>query len=170
MLQDIADPDWIAQPALAPALDAMAAHGLVFDALVKTVHLPRIAALARRHPSLQIVIDHGAKPDIAAAQWQPWADAMREIATCPNVACKLSGLLTEAGPRPARGAAARWAEHLLHCVGPMRLLWGSDWPVLELAATYRDWWDDTQALLEALPAEERAAVLGGNAGRVYRLS
>ncbi len=169
MLQDIDDPDWILQPALAPALDAMAAQGLVFDALVKPVHLPRMLALCARHPRLQVVIDHGAKPDIAQAQWQPWADGLALIAQETSAVCKLSGLLTEAGPRPARGAAQRWAQHLLASFGPQRVLWGSDWPVLELAASYRDWWDDTQTLLAPLSASQRDAVLGGNAVRVYTL-
>jgi L-fuconolactonase len=168
MLQDIEDADWILRPALAPALDAMVAHGLVFDALVKPPHLPRIADLARRHPALSIVIDHGAKPDIGACQWQPWAGAMQALAALPNVACKLSGLLTEAGPAPPRGAARAWGEHLLQAFGARRLLWGSDWPVLELAATYGDWWEDTQALLAPLTPDDRAAVLGGNARRIYR--
>lgn len=167
MLQDIADVRWILQPALAPALDAMAAQGLVFDALVKPPHLPHVAELARRHAALTIVIDHGAKPDIGARQWQPWADAMGDLAALPNVVCKLSGLLTEAGPAPPRGAARAWSEHLLRSFGVQRLLWGSDWPVLELAASYADWWDDTQALLAPLTPDERAAVLGGNARRVY---
>ena len=167
MLQDIADADWILQPALAPSLAAIAAHGLVFDALVKPLHLPRIEALARLHPALSIVVDHGAKPDIGAREWQPWADAITALAALPNVACKLSGLLTEAGPRPPRGAARRWCDHLLQAFAPRRLLWGSDWPVLELAAPYRDWWDDTQTVLEGLSSYERAAVLGGNARRVY---
>lgn len=168
MLQDIADDDWILQPALAPALDAMATHGLVFDALVKPQHVPRVRALCRRHPSLRVVVDHGAKPDIATNQWQPWADELAALARAhPRVVCKLSGLLTEAGPQPAPQAARRWAGHLLACFGPDRLLWGSDWPVLELAADYARWWNDTQALLAPLPTADRDAVLGANALRIY---
>jgi L-fuconolactonase len=169
MLQDIADLDWILQPALAPALEAIAARGLVFDALVKPVHLPRVLALSRRHPGLRIVIDHGAKPDIAARQWEPWASEIQALAERHNVVCKMSGLLTEAGPRPPRNAARAWCDHLLRCFGPQRVLWGSDWPVLELAASYGDWWQDTQAVLESLSAEDRQAVLGGNACRVYQV-
>ena len=169
MLQDIADADWMLQPALAPALEAMAGRGMVFDALVKPLHLPRLLTLCRRHPALAVVVDHGAKPAIAAGEWQPWADDLARLAAGTSAVCKLSGLLTEAGPRPPRGAAARWAAQLLATFGPQRLLWGSDWPVLELAASYRDWWDDTQALLAPLDAAERAAVLGGNARRVYGL-
>ena len=167
MLHDIADADWVLQPALAPALDAMAEHRLVFDALVRPQHLPRVRGLAQRHPRLCIVVDHGAKPEIGAGRWQPWADEIAALAALPNVACKLSGLLTEAGATPARGAAQAWAEHLLHAFGNQRLLWGSDWPVLELAARYADWWHDTQTVLARLAHADRRAVLGDNACRVY---
>jgi L-fuconolactonase len=169
MLQDIADPDWILQPRLSPALTAIAQHDLVFDALVKPLHLPRVLELCQRHPALRVVIDHGAKPDIGRAQWQPWAGDMMRIAAQTSAMCKLSGLLTEAGPLPAAAAARHWAEHLLQAFGAQRLLWGSDWPVLELAASYRAWWHEVQALLSSLASAERAAVLGGNARRVYRL-
>jgi L-fuconolactonase len=169
MLQDIADPDWILRSDVAPSLQAMAAHGLVFDALVKPLHLPRVLALCERHPHLQVVVDHGAKPDIAAGQWQDWADALARVARETSAVCKLSGLLTEAGPRPRADAARRWAGHVLEAFGPQRVLWGSDWPVLELAASYRDWWVETQTLLAPLPSTEREAVLGGNAARIYRL-
>jgi L-fuconolactonase len=147
----------------------MASHGLVFDALVQPRHLSLLPTLCERHPPLQIVIDHGAKPDIAHAQWQPWADDLRRLARDSSAVCKLSGLLTEAGPCPASGAARRWAEHLLDCFGAQRVLWGSDWPVLERATSYRRWWEDVQALIAPLPADERGAVLGVNARRVYGL-
>jgi L-fuconolactonase len=169
MVHDIADPDWIVQPRLAPALDVMSAHGLVFDALVRPLHLPRLLALSERHSTLRIVIDHGAKPDIASRQWEPWASDMQALAGRRNVVCKMSGLLTEAGPRPPRDAVRSWCDHLLRCFGPQRVLWGSDWPVLELAASYGHWWQDTQAVLEPLSVEDRQAVLGGNACRVYQV-
>lgn len=170
MLQDIADPDWILQPALAPALKAMAEHGLVFDALVRSIHLPRVRELARRHPRLAILIDHGAKPDIAANEWEPWAGEMASIARETSACCKLSGLLTEAGIR-AHGPAslAPWIAHLLETFGPDRLLWGSDWPVLELAGSYSAWWRQCLDATAHLAAAERAAIFGGNARRVYRL-
>jgi L-fuconolactonase len=169
MLQDLADPDWILDPALAPALEAMAAAGLVFDALIRPLHLPRIQELCRRHPSLTVVVDHGAKPDIASGAWLPWADGLRRLAEHSHACCKLSGLLTEAGARPPRGAALRWGRHLLGAFGARRVIWGSDWPVLELAASYAEWWSDTAEILAPLDAAEREAVLGRNARRVYRL-
>jgi L-fuconolactonase len=169
MLQDIADTGWILQPQITPALEAMAAHGLVFDALVQPRHLATLLRLAERHPDLCLVIDHGAKPDIAQAAWQPWADGMQQLALETGACCKLSGLLTEAGPSPLSHVARPWARHLLHCFGSQRLLWGSDWPVLELASTYPRWWTECLALLNGLDLAQQKAVLGDNAARIYRL-
>lgn len=169
MLQDIADPQWILQPALERALRAMEDQGLVFDALVKPVHLPHILTLAQRHPHLKIVIDHAAKPDIAARQWQPWADDMARLAQETAAVCKLSGLMTEAGADAAPGAVRHWADHVLQCFGPRRVLWGSDWPVLELAGSYAQWHDETMNVLAQLSPQDREAVMGGNARRIYGL-
>ncbi|WP_137892160.1 amidohydrolase family protein [Ramlibacter sp. 2FC] len=169
MLQDIADTDWMLQPALAPALQAMAAHGLVLDALVQPRHLGALLSLAAAHPRLRIVIDHAAKPDIARGQWEPWAQDMARLGAQTQAVCKLSGLLTEAGPAPAAGAASRWGRHVLSVFGAERVLWGSDWPVLQRAASYARWWADTQVLLADQGDAARASVLGGNARRVYRL-
>jgi L-fuconolactonase len=169
MLQDIADAEWILQPALTPALRAMTDCGLVFDALVKSVHLPHILTLTARHPELRMVIDHCAKPDIAAGEWQPWADGIARIASDTKAMCKLSGLMTEAGSHPQPGAVLRWGEHVLQSFGADRVVWGSDWPVLELAGSYAQWWEEAQQLLAGLDAKGRAAVMGGNAVRLYRL-
>jgi len=169
MLQDIADPQWILQPALVPALRAMSNHGLVLDALVKSVHLPHMGEVAQRHPDLRIVIDHGAKPDIARGEWQPWADGIAKLASGTQCMCKLSGLLTEAGPSPAPGAVTHWADHILATFGPERVLWGSDWPVLELGSSYARWWEESQRILRAQSPSERTGILGENARRLYRL-
>jgi L-fuconolactonase len=166
MLQDIADPDWILAPALAPALGAMVEHGLVFDALVKPVHLPRMLELAHRHPDLRIVIDHAAKPDIAHGQWDDWAHGLDLLARDTQAWCKLSGLWTEAAPGADASAMTRHARHVLERFGPDRVLWGSDWPVLELAGSYRAWFDHALALVQPL---HRAQVFGGNASVAYRL-
>ena len=167
MLQDIADLRWVLMPALKPALDAMTECGLVFDALVKPEHLPHILDLAQRHPALRIVIDHAAKPGIAQGQWQPWADDLARIADRTSAMCKLSGLFTEAERPLGSDAVRRWATHALACFGPGRVVWGSDWPVLELAAGYAAWWCETQELLAGFTAPERDAVLGGNAEQFY---
>ncbi len=139
MLQGLAEDDWILDPAAAPALEAMIAHDLRFDALVFTRHLKHIATLAARYPALRIVIDHGAKPPIAARALDPWRAEMAAVAQFPNVSCKLSGLLTEASPGDGAEALAARFSNLLSCFGPSRVMWGSDWPVLNLALDYSGW-------------------------------
>lgn len=169
MLQDLPDPDWILQAALAPALDAMAACNLVLDALIKPAHLPRIRRLAQARPALRIVIDHAAKPAIGTGSWQPWADELCHAAHETGATCKLSGLFTECGGPPTKGQVEPWAQHVLDTFGSDRVLWGSDWPVLELAGSYAAWWTQSQTLLAPLSESARTAVLGGNALRVYGL-
>ena len=169
MLQDIEDVQWILQPALAPALQAMVDCDLVFDALVKSAHLPHILTLAKRYPAMRMVIDHAAKPNMAANEWQPWADGIERIAAETAAFCKLSGMLNEAGPTPQPGAVGRWAQHVLACFGSQRVVWGSDWPVLELAGSYAVWWSESRQILSGLSGAEQAAVMGGNARRLYHL-
>ena len=173
MLQDLADDAWIADVATAPAAQAMVRHGLVFDALVLPRQLPALRTFAARHPALAIVIDHAAKPAIARAEIEPWRRDMAQLAALPNVHCKLSGLLTEAGARTQREALQPYVQALWGSFGPARLVWGSDWPVLRLAAGYADWLATSDALLAAVtpPATpaDRAAVFGGNAVALYRL-
>ena len=166
MLQDIADPDWILQPALQPAVQALLVHDLSFDALVKPVHLPRIARLARLYPALRIVLDHGAKPAIAGGQWGEWATGIEQLALHPNVYCKLSGLWTECLPGALPAAFEPYARHLLACFGAGRLLWGSDWPVLELAGSYDAWHAAARGLCDA---QQAALVFGATARRAYCL-
>ena len=169
MLQDIADPDWILQAALAPALQTMSDLGLVLDALIKPVHLPRLLTLAARYPALKLVIDHAAKPDIAAGQWEPWASDLAEVARQTQAVCKISGLLTEAGPKPDLDAGRRWAAHVLQVFGEDRVMWGSDWPVLELAGSYSDWWQASRLLSASLSEAGLYALYGGTARRIYKL-
>ncbi len=166
MLQDIADPDWILQPALAPAFGAMLDCDLTFDALITPVHLPRIAALATRYPTLRIVIDHGAKPAIVSGQWGDWAETLARLARQPQVVCKLSGLWNEAAAMAPLTVLEPYARHLMACFGPERVLWGSDWPVLERAGDYSAWHEAARAWID--PAHH-GEVFGGNARRVYRL-
>ncbi|CAD7050046.1 amidohydrolase [Pseudorhizobium halotolerans] len=165
MLQDIADDRWINDPALKPAVAAMIEQGLVFDALVLPRHLEPLLDFARRSTRLPIVIDHCAKPLIAEGRFVDWYARMKALAELPNVHCKLSGLLTEAGDQ--KPAAVRpYAETVLDLFGPERVIWGSDWPVLRLAGEYQAWL--TQCL-DIVPPEHHGAVFGGNAVRFYNL-
>lgn len=166
MLQDLPDNDWILQPIVRPAIEAMVAHSLCFDALVRPRHLPHLLRFAERHPTLRIVIDHAAKPDVAGGILDPWRAYMAELAKFPSVVCKLSGLLTEAGEAWRPGALRPYLDHLLATFGPRRLLWGSDWPVVNLTADYPRWFDVADKLA-GLAEDERAALFGDNAARVY---
>lgn len=142
------------------ALAAMTEAELVLDALIRPRHLESLARLAARHPALRIVIDHAAKPDFA--DLASWSAAIQAIARYPNVHAKLSGLLTE----PHADVPKAFAT-LYESFGADRLIWGSDWPVLSLAASYHEWREMSEALV---PAKNREAVFGGNAQRVYRLA
>jgi L-fuconolactonase len=169
MLQDLEDDSWIDDPALAPAVDAMLRHGLCFDALVLPRHLPALLAFARRHPQLPVVIDHLAKPAMDGAPLAQWRNDMDQLAALPQVECKLSGMVTEAGPGWTVQRLRPYAHHVLQAFGPQRVMWGSDWPVLTLASGYAAWLDASEALLAHLDEAQRNAVFGLNARRFYRI-
>jgi L-fuconolactonase len=169
MLQDLADPNWILQPGLAPALNAIAAEGLVFDALILAHQLPAIIALATRHPQLAIVLDHAAKPRLGDADaMAAWAHGIESLAALPNVTCKLSGLLNELQPGGSKDDIARAIGVLFDYFGAGRLIWGSDWPVLTLAGQYQDWFDLAREAVAAKDSSAVRGVMGGNAVRIYR--
>jgi L-fuconolactonase len=167
MVQDIADDDWLLRPALKPALDAMTAHHLVFDALVLPRHLPRLKTFIERNPELSVVIDHGAKPFIRDRVMEPWATDIAAVAAFPHVMCKLSGLVTEAAPDWQPSDIVPYAAHILKTFGPRRVLFGSDWPVVNLGGGYDRWRETALGAIAHLNEADRAAILGGNAQRLY---
>ena len=167
MIHDIADPDWMLSPAVGKALVAMQRKGLVFDALVRPPHLSRLLVLADRHPDLTIVIDHCAKPLIRDGVIDAWASDMAALARRGNVHVKLSGLVTEAAKGWKAQDLAAYVRHVLKSFGADRVLWGSDWPVLNLAGDYGGWMKVTRQLLKSLSPDDQAAIMGGNAIRVY---
>jgi L-fuconolactonase len=170
MLQDIADSNWILRDDVDPGLRAMVDAGLRFDALVQPRHLPALVRLCARHPDLRVVVDHGAKPAIANGGWQPWADDIGRVARQTQALCKLSGLVTEAATDWRVDDLRRYVDHLLVCFGPDRLMWGSDWPVVNLAGGYQRWREASAVLLAGLSIDEQTAVLGGTAVKFYGLT
>jgi L-fuconolactonase len=171
MLQDLPDDDWIVNPGLAPAVEALIAHDLAFDALIFARHVDALETFVTRFPTLRIVIDHGAKPPIRDGRsgWQSWADGITRLASLPHVQCKLSGLATEAAPGWTEATLQPYVDHLLQSFGPARLMWGSDWPVLNLNGDYLLWHSVANTLLAGLSDSERVAVFGANATAFYRL-
>lgn len=163
MVQD-READRYDDPALEPGLRAMVEHGLRLDALVRVQHLAALDRLAGRMPALPIVIDHAAKPRIGAdGGFGEWHSAIAPLATRRNVFCKLSGLLTECAGAPAQ-AIEPYARSILHLFGPERVMWGSDWPVLELASTYGEWLNLARTLVPIAAQED---VFGRTAARFY---
>jgi L-fuconolactonase len=166
MIQDIADTEWMLRTELEPAFEAMVDHGLVFDALVRAVHLPALRELSARYPDLKMVVDHGAKPPIAAGDLATWKREITTLARETPLVCKLSGLVTEAGSAdPA--VLAECVDHLLANFGPRRMMWGSDWPVCELVCPYDTWRQASFTLSGGVSAAEREAIYSGVARATY---
>jgi L-fuconolactonase len=170
MLQDIEETDWILRDDIQPALRAMTQAGLRLDALIQPRHLPALLRLCAAHPDLPVVIDHAAKPERGDDAFDRWADDIAQVAKETPAFCKLSGLPTQLGLHWQMNAMRPYVSHLLACFGPDRLMWGSDWPVVEMAGGYVRWRVVAERLLFHLPMVERAKVLGGTAMRFYGLT
>ena len=170
MVQDMADENWLKCARIESGIAALIDHELRFDALVKPQHLPALRTFLGRYPELPVVIDHGAKPNIEAGKFQGWADQIAWIAADTNAYCKLSGLLTEAGPGAPAEDLWPYLTHLLDCFGASRLMWGSDWPVLELVSDYGAWFSMAQALVNKIAPAARDQVFGETATEFYGLT
>ena len=177
MLQGLADDKWILRPELGPAITALKEHQLSVDALVYTRHLPHLYQFARRHPELPIVIDHAAKPAIIANDIpaDEWCDALRVLAVLPQVHCKLSGLVTEAGVGQGKDVFVAYIKFLVSVFGVERLMWGSDWPVIGLApnrqlSIYKNWLALVDHALSECKIINSESVFIGTSLRFYRIT
>lgn len=145
-------------------------RGLAYDILILERHLPHTLAFVDRHPDQTFILDHIAKPRIAAAELEPWAKNIRALARRPHVACKLSGLVTEADVATWTPAQLQpYFDVVIDAFGPSRLLFGTDWPVCLAGVTYTAWKQTVEAALKTFSPTERAAILGNNALRLYKL-
>ncbi|MFI6461384.1 amidohydrolase family protein [Streptomyces sp. NPDC050538] len=164
------DPNWLLRPDVRRGLTAVADAGLVYDLLVLPHQFPAAVEVAASLPQLAFVLDHLGKPPIASGQQEPWATSLRSLAALPNTYCKLSGLVTEADWKTWSAEDLQpYADTALDAFGPARLMFGSDWPVCTLAATYGQVADATGELTDDLSVSERAEVFEGTATRVYGL-
>lgn len=170
LVQDEADPAWLDRPDVRRGLRAVGAAGLVYDLLIRPSQLPAALRVTADLDQVRFVLDHAAKPPIADGVLEPWATMTRELAARPNVVCKVSGLVTEAGPGWRREQFAPYVEVLLEAFGPGRLMFGSDWPVCLLAASYAEVVGLARDLLSPhLSRAEDAGFFAGNARAVYAL-
>jgi L-fuconolactonase len=168
-VHDEPDVNWLLRPEVQRGLAAVAEAGLVYDLLTKTPHLPAAIETARAFPELTFVVDHISKPVIGEAL-EPWAGHLRQLAAFPNVTCKLSGMVTEAPWDTWKPADLQpYADTVLEAFGPDRVMFGSDWPVCLLAASYADVVQTAETLTADLTSAEREAVFTVTATRTYKL-
>lgn len=166
-----AEPDsYLQHPQFNAALREVARAGLSYDLLILSAQLPAVLDWVDQHPNLPIVVDHIAKPVITGAPPRDWTQQLQALARRPNVLCKFSGLVTEV-------PGWRWTPTLLHpyfdavldAFGSDRVMFGSDWPVCQVASDYGRWVAFVQECTASLSQGERDGILGGNATRFYRL-
>ncbi|MDT0572786.1 amidohydrolase family protein [Streptomyces sp. DSM 3412] len=170
-VQGESDPRWLLRPDVLRGLAAVAEAGLVYDLVVRPHQLAAALDTARLLPGLTFVLDHAGKPPIASGELRPWADAVRLLASLPNTVCKLSGMVTEADPNRWSVEDLRpYADTVLDAFGPRRLMFGSDWPVCRLAATYAEVIGAAGELTATLHPAERHEVFTGTALRTYGLT
>ena len=163
--------DWLIKPAVLSGLRRLATYGLSYDLLVHTRHLPHVPEVAENCRELRLVIDHLAKPPIAQNEIKEWARALKPVADYQNIHCKLSGLVTEANWSSWQTNDLRpFVDCVLELFGPERMMFGSDYPVCLLAASYDRVLDAFQELLKYLSDSDRDKIFSKNAAAFYRLS
>jgi len=162
--------DQVLEPPFVAGVQAVGRHGLPFEFGVSHYGLVFAIELARRCPDTQFILDHLATPGIRYGLWEPWASQIAELARLPNVVAKISGVL--AGVDPQRWDAAQvvpYLDHAIDCFGFDRLMFGSDWPMLTLTASYADWLDVVETTIAGASALEQRKLFRDTAVRVYRL-
>ena len=174
MIQDIADDGWMLRPDVRRGFEAVTELDLTFDALGFPRHLANFLSVFKRYTRMRVVIDHCMKPQIGGGSmemetYRHWAEGMTRLAEETGVYCKLSGLVTEAGAHWSVEQLQPYAEHVLTVFGPQRVMWGSDWPVCLLRASFGEWRRAAEVLTAHLDAPSRERVFGGTAADFYRL-
>jgi L-fuconolactonase len=168
LVQDEPDPAWLDRSDVRRGLKIVADAGLGYELLVKPPQLPAALRAVAELPEVEFVLDHCAKPYVAAGEIEPWATQIRQLAAHENITCKLSGLVTEADWAGWTVAALRpYVDVVVEAFSPQRLMFGSDWPVCLLASTYRRWVETVDELVADLDPEDQAAITGDTARRFY---
>jgi len=164
------DDDFIVRPDIVRGLRVLQKHQVPFDLLFFTQHLKHAATLAELLPELPMVIDHLSKPKIKNQITEGWVNDLRNAARYPNVFCKLSGMVTEADWKNWKLADLKpYVETALEAFGPERCMFGSDWPVCELAASYEDVFAALKDIVSSLSPTEQSRIFGGTAQKFYDL-
>jgi L-fuconolactonase len=171
IIHDMPDVDYATSTLHMSAIAKLARHNLAYDLLLKPPHLPAAIRLVDQFPNQPFVVDHIAKPNLAAGEIEPWRTQFRELARRDNVHCKLSGMVTEAAW--GQWTPATFEPYLnaaLEAFGPSRLMIGSDWPVCTLSGSYAQTMGIVVEFANSLAPSERDAILGHNAARFYNVA
>ncbi len=170
LIQDEKDPHYCSSSEFVAGVRQLGAVGLSFDLCCFHHQLPAVIELVGRCPDTRFILDHFGKPGIKAGLLDPWREHIRALAALPNVACKLSGLITEADHAVWTSDQLRpYVDHVLATFDPSRVLFGGDWPVARLAGTYPRWLDTARQLVSHVSPDGQNAIFAGNARRAYRL-
>lgn len=163
-------PGFAVQPDFVHGVALLAEYGLSFDICARNDQLREVIDLIRQCPRVSFVLDHIGNPDIKAGRRDPWRQDLADIAARPNVSCKVSGVLSRADYENWKPAELRpYLEHVLDAFGPERVMYGSDWPVMTLAARYEQWVAVLQEVAAARPEADRQKLFRDNARAFYRL-
>ncbi|MBL4768791.1 MAG: amidohydrolase family protein [Rhodobacteraceae bacterium] len=172
MIQDIKDVNWMLRDDVQWAFQALVDLDLTLDALGFSCHLSKFHMILTRYPNMRVVIDHCMKPQIRnhPADYQFWCDGMKRLAKDTNACVKLSGLVTETNDGWDINDLRPYADLVLTEFGANRVMWGSDWPVCQLQASYDQWLATAQDLTRDATKAEKARIFGGTASEFYRLT
>ena len=169
-VEDEAGANFCLQPAFIAGVRLLAEFGLSFDLCLKHWQLPAVTELVSRCPDTAFILDHIGKPDIKQGMLDPWQTDLLRLAELPNVACKVSGMVTEADHAAWQLAdLAPFLAVVLDAFGEDRILFGSDWPVTLLASGYTRWYETLATFTAHLPLSARRKLWAENARRVYRI-
>ncbi|WP_373504777.1 amidohydrolase [Aestuariivirga sp.] len=171
LIQNQPDPDFVLKPDFLSAIKLLPKYNLSFDICIFHHQLPNTLELVRRCPDVSFVLDHIAKPGIKAGLMEPWAANIREMASLPNVVCKLSGVTTEAAHESwTREQLRPYIDHVIESFGFNRIMYGGDWPVSELAGRYPDWLEVLDWATAGCTPEEKRKLFRDNGIAAYRLA
>lgn len=171
MLQDIEDIKWILNPHFTPIFRCLENLNLSFDALVRREHLDAILQIAKTFPDLKIVINHCAKPNIHTNEFDLWATSISRFSNLTNVYVKVSGLSTEAGRKQQSVEHFRhYFQHIVAVFGVERMMWGSDWPVVNINNHYQGWYELCRELVNSWTQRDQLRFWSGTANEFYRLN
>ena len=170
LIQTQPDPEFCIRPGFIEGLKLLPQYDLAFDICILHHQLPNVIKMVRQCPEVRFVVDHIAKPGIKAGIFDPWRADLKELASLPNVVCKISGVATEADHKNwTREQIKPYIAYAVETFGFDRIMYGGDWHVLELVGTYPDWVDIVDWVVEGCTPEEKRKLFRDNAIATYRL-